>query len=366
MKVLMSADTVGGVWTYAMELARSLRGRDVSFVLATMGAPLSAAQRDEASALENVDMRESSFRLEWMDDPWEEVERAGQWLLELEARTRPDVVHLNGYAHGALPWTAPVCVVAHSCVLSWWAAVKGGDAPREWDRYRDAVRRGLRGADVVIAPSEAMLRAVRSHYGKLPPARVIYNGRAATRFSPGRKEPIVLSVGRLWDEAKNAAALEAIAGDLSWPVFIAGEARRPGGDRRDFGAVHCLGRFTERELASWLARASIYALPARYEPFGLSALEAGLAGCALVLGDIPSLREVWGHAALFVAPDDHGALSNAIERLAACDELRREFATRSRARALTYSPERMADQYVDVYYDLIAPRSLRKEVACVS
>ncbi len=32
-------------------------------------------------------------------------------------------------------------------------------------------------------------------------------------------------------------------------------------------------------------------LPARYEPFGLSVLEAALSGCALVLGDIPSLRE---------------------------------------------------------------------------
>ena len=362
----MSADTVGGVWTYAMELARALRGRDVSFVLATMGAPVSAAQRDEASALDNVEVQESRFRLEWMDDPWEDVERAGDWLLALEARTRPDVVHLNGYAHGALPWAAPVCVVAHSCVLSWWAAVKGGDAPPGWDRYREAVRRGLQGAGVVIAPSQAMLRSVRAHYGDLPPSRVIPNGRDATRFSPGLKEPLVLSVGRLWDEAKNAAALQAIADDLSWPVFIAGDARRPGGTWRDFSAVQCLGSLTERELASWLARASVYALPTPYEPFGLSALEAGLAGCALVLGDIPSLREVWGHAALFVPPDDHGALRNAIERLSASDELRCEFVKRSRARALTYSPELMADRYLAAYHDLIASRSAAKEVACVS
>ena len=35
----------------------------------------------------------------------------------LERRLRPDVVHLNGYTHGALPWRAPVLVVGHSCVL---------------------------------------------------------------------------------------------------------------------------------------------------------------------------------------------------------------------------------------------------------
>ena len=60
----------------------------------------------------------------------------------------------------------------------------------------------------------------------------------------------------------------------------------------------------------WLRRATIFALPARYEPFGLSALEAGLAGCALVLGDIP-MREVWHDAAMFVPPEQPAALENA-------------------------------------------------------
>jgi glycosyltransferase involved in cell wall biosynthesis len=333
MKVLMSTDTVGGVWTYAIELARALRSRNVSFLLATMGAPLSATQREQADALDNVEVEESGYRLEWMDDPWEEVERAGEWLLALEARARPDVVHLNGYAHGALPWTAPVCIVAHSCVLSWWAAVKETPAPAEWDRYRDAVRRGVRAADVVIAPSHAMLRSLRAHYGELPPARVIYNGREPTLFTPGLKEPFVLSVGRLWDEAKNTAALESVAGELSWPVYLAGDAQRPGGGRRDFGRVHCLGRLTEPELASWLARAAIYALPARYEPFGLSALEAALAGCALVLGDLPSQREIWGDAALFVPPDDPDALVAAIDHLIDDASLRRDYARAAHARA---------------------------------
>ena len=56
-----------------------------------------------------------------------------------------------------------------------------------------------------------------------------------------------------------------------------------------------------------MGRAAIYALPARYEPFGLSILEAALSGCALVIGDIPSLREIWADAALFVPSDGHDA-----------------------------------------------------------
>ena len=40
---------------------------------------------------------------------------------------------------------------------------------------------------------------------------------------------------------------------------------------------------------------------ALYEPFGLAVLEAAQAGCALVLSDIPTFRELWDGAALFVA-----------------------------------------------------------------
>ncbi len=65
----------------------------------------------------------SERRLEWMDDPWDDVARSGDWLLDLERKLRPDVVHLASYAHAARGFRAPTIVVAHSCVLSWWDAV---------------------------------------------------------------------------------------------------------------------------------------------------------------------------------------------------------------------------------------------------
>src|SRR4051794_10648344 len=132
MKVLMTADTVGGVWTYAMELTRALR--DTDFVIATMGGLPSASQLAEVPP--NARVIASGYKLEWQPEPWDDVARAGEWLLELEDREHPDYIHLNGYAHGALPFRAPKCVVAHSCVMSWWRAVKNEDAPVEWERYR--------------------------------------------------------------------------------------------------------------------------------------------------------------------------------------------------------------------------------------
>ncbi len=360
MKVLMTADTVGGVWTYSLQLAQALQTYGVEVSLATMGGALSEAQACEAACLPNLTLYRSGYKLEWMDDPWQDVAEAGEWLLCLEQRIEPDIVHLNGYTHAALPWRAPTLVVGHSCVLSWWRAVKGSDAPAEWSRYRREVERGLRAAGVVVAPSNAMLAALQRHYGPLDACRVVYNGldyghQGVSKRDVGEKEPFILSVGRLWDEAKNVAALGRVAPMLPWPVRTAGESKHPDGRRAVIEGVYPLGRLSQTNMRGWFSRASIYALPARYEPFGLSALEAGLAGCALVLGDIPSLREVWGDAALFVPPDDTAALQAALLELIADDGLRGEMGARAVQHALRYSAEAMAAGYMEAYAKLQEP-----------
>jgi glycogen synthase len=352
MRVLITADTVGGVWTYGLELVRGLGPHRAEVALATMGPPLSAQQRAEIRSIAGLAVHESDFKLEWMDDPWEDVRRAGEWLLELEERVEPDVVHLNNYAHGALPWRASTLVVGHSCVLSWWEAVRGEGAPDSWNRYRQEVARGLRAADLVIAPTAAMLASLDRYYGPLGATRVVPNGRDRARFPPGRKQPLIFSAGRLWDEAKNIAALERVAPDLPWPVYVAGEIQSPIGGRARPQHLRHLGRLEPTDLAAWLGRAAIYALPARYEPFGLSALEAALAGCALVLGDIPSLREVWGDAVLFVPPNDSGALREALLGLIAGPARRAALADRARARAFHFTPQRMVAGCLTAYHDL--------------
>jgi glycosyltransferase involved in cell wall biosynthesis len=101
-----------------------------------------------------------------------------------------------------------------------------------------------------------------------------------------------------------------------------------------------------------LSRAAIYALPAKYEPFGLSVLEAALSGCALVLGDIPSLRENWNGAAVFVNPNDTDELQNQLKRLIADRVWRKELAERALERSKAFTVERMTDAYVSVYREL--------------
>jgi glycogen synthase len=83
-------------------------------------------------------------------------------------------------------------------------------------------------------------------------------------------------------------------------------------------------------------------------------LEAASAGCALVLGDIPSLREYWDGAARFVPPDDHAALSVAVQRLIERPDEQRAAARLAVARAADFGIDRTADAYLQVYQTLIS------------
>ena len=364
-RILMTADTVGGVWTYALELTRALQPYGIEVLLAVMGPRLSAAQREDAHAIGNLNVFKSDYKLEWMPDCWHDVKRAGDWLLHLEDRLRPDVVHLNGYAHANLPWNSPTLVAGHSCVFSWWHSVHGDTPPSEWQRYKKEVKNGLQAADLVVTPSKAMLRALNTHYGSIENARVIPNGRSPEHFTPDVKRPFILSAGRLWDAAKNITRVAEIARELPWPVYLAGDTQAPQQQTHNQAlASHCrsLGTLSEPELRRWFAAASIYALPALYEPFGYTPLEAALSGCALVLGDIDSLREIWRDAAVFVDPNDITALKSELLNLTKDVERRRDLSERARERALEFTSARMGENYLAAYSELLV-HSKREELA---
>jgi glycogen synthase len=352
-KILMTADTVGGVWTYALELIRSWEPYPIQVALATMGAALTAGQRAAVQRLPQVRLYESTFKLEWMDQPWQEIDQAGAWLLEIRDAFRPDLIHLNNFCHGHLPWGKPVVVVAHSCVLSWWQGVKGHPAPAEWDTYRHRVQQGLQAADLVVAPSRTMLQQAESLYGPFRHSQLIYNGRQSKWFAYKTKEPFIFSMGRVWDEAKNLQALALAARHLRWPVYLAGEAKHPvTGQQQQWPNVHFLGPQSPEEIRDLLARASLFVLPALYEPFGLSALEAALSGCALVLSRIDTFKEIWGEAACYADPGDVPGLSRVLEELSQ-DEFRRHImGMRAMRQGLRYSARQMALQYLQAYQGL--------------
>lgn len=355
IKILMTTDTLGGVWTYTLELVQSLEKFNVQVVLATMGRALNNHQKQQVRLLNNLQVEESSFRMEWMKEPWEDVNRAGKWLLELEKKHAPDLIHLNHYAHAVLSFNAPTVVVAHSDIYSWWHHVKGEAPPEKYDTYFRVVQQGLRYADYVVAPTASMLACINEYYGKFENQAVIPNARITEKFNTVEKKPFIFSIGRIWDEAKNIKLLEEVADKCKWPIFIAGENQHPEhmqSNRERFENLHFLGRLSEKETANWLSQAAIYVMPAKYEPFGLSVLEAALSSCALVLGDIPSLRENWDGAAFFIDPDNPDSLENKFHMLQQDASLRTAVADAACHRAKNFTPERMASEYMAVYYNL--------------
>lgn len=349
-RVLMTADCVGGIWTYAMDLVGALAAHDVEVTLFVSGDVLSTRQMIEAGGLENLTLVRSELKLEWMAHSAADIAEARELLADLETVVRPDVVHVNGFAHAAAGFTAPVVAVAHGCVPTWWRAVRGEAPPAAFASYREGLRAGVAAADCLVAPGAAHLRAFLAENPAPRQSRIIRHGRNPAAYAPGRKEPVVLAAARFWDEAKNAATLTAAARTMQHSVRIAGEGVAPA------PGITVLGQLAPADLAREMAAASVFAAPSRYEPFGLSVLEAALSGNALVLADIATFRETWDGVATFVDPDDPRALAAALDGLAGDPARAARAGAAARRRGLALGATAMAAAYAGLYRELAATR----------
>jgi glycogen(starch) synthase len=355
MRILLTTDSVGGVWDHAVTLARELDAAGHEVLLAVIGEA-----RDERLARipAGVQVVSRRYRLEWMQDAADDVAAAGEWLKGLAEVWEADVVHLNQLAYAAAGFPAPVLTAVHSDVLSWWRRIHGCDAPAEWGTYARWVSEGLSASDAVVTPTRQQAELLWEHY-RLRPTRVIHNGiEVPAGEPPARADAVFLTVGRLWDRGKGADVLDeaaALLGPAFPPIHALGETVAPHGEV--FAAKHLqvLGRVERAEVDAWMQRASVYVGTSRYEPFGLAPLEAALNGCALVLTDIGTFRELWDGCADFVPPGDAPALAAALSRQAEDPARRARLAEGARKRALRrYTSARMAEEYLALYRQLSA------------
>ncbi len=366
MHILVTADTIGGVWTYTRELVAGLLRVGHRVTLVSFGNIPAPSQTQWMEGLKDLDYRPTAFKLEWMQDSQADLEASCEYLETLAAEAGPDLVHLNQFYYGAMRCDAPRVVVAHSDVVSWWAAVRGAEPlDSEWIRwYRAAVARGLALADAVVAPSQWMLDQVERHYSKPHLGHVVHNGRTPVLFNPYvTKEDLVLTVGRLWDGGKNASLLTEH--EMPIPVLIAGADRHPeqsgDGFSKDAKSLHVQfeAEQSERALSQLYARAGIYAATSRYEPFGLAPLEAALSRCAIVASDIPTFRELWDGAAIFFRNNDAASLKNVLTLLARDPGLRLRYGNLAFERARQqFTSDRMVEAYVSLYRSLVSAVAL--------
>jgi glycosyltransferase involved in cell wall biosynthesis len=356
LRILMTADAVGGVWVYATELACSLCKAGNEVMLAVIGPRPRPDQLRPLRGVHGLQLKITDLLLEWMDPAGTDIRRTGQMLRSIADEFQPDLVHLNSFREGNLNWSAPVLIVAHSCVQTWWLACRSGQLPGgRWLTYCDRVAAALSRADAWVAPSAAFRDLISATYRPPVQGSVIRNGLTIAARATA-KQPYILGAGRLWDEAKNLAAVAAIASELPWPVRVAGGMCGPdGGDvKAAYGQIKSLGALPRPALLDEMRDASIFVSPALYEPFGLTVLEAAASGCALVVSDLPSFRELWDDAALFVGPRDRNALRTALQSVCRDEAWRARLQAKARMRARRYSQRAMVGAYLRLYREMTA------------
>lgn len=354
MRLLMTADAVGGVWQYALELARALD--DVQVTLALLGPPPDADQRAAAAQVPGLRLAETGLPLDWLADGPGPVLAAGRAIARLGAETGADVVHLNAPALAAAGgFGMPVVAVNHGCLGTWWDAAGKGPVDPALAWLPDLIGRGLRAADRTVAPTRAYADATARRYALPVQPVTVHNGRSPLPLPPDAP-PFAgaLTVGRLWDEVKNTAVLDAVAGRIDAPFVAVGATRAPHGAAVDARHLQLTGPLPAADLAGWVARRPVFVSATRFEPFGLAVLEAAQAGCPLVLSDIPTFRELWDGAATFVDPDDADGFAAVITALLADPIARDAQGQAARDRAARYTPRAMASAMTAIYGDVRA------------
>ncbi|MBB1496562.1 glycosyltransferase family 4 protein [Paracoccus sp. MC1862] len=411
MRVLMSTDAVGGVWQYSLELASAL---DAEVVLAVLG-PMADTDQRAAAEVAVVRLVDTGLPLDWLSDGPAPVLAAADAIARLACEMGADVVHLNTPALAAARFAQPVVAVNHGCLGTWWDAARGGPVEPALAWLPELVGQGLRAADRVVAPTRAYAEATACRYGLTVTPTAVHNGRTQLalptipqgdfsgagslpvmpKAGPGRETSMptggktglhgrtplrslsgarpahgapclplgaphpfhgALTIGRLWDEVKDTATLDAAAALLDAPFIAIGATRAPHGATVTPAHLQATGPLPADQIAHWLSRRPVFVSAARFEPFGLAVLEAAQAGCPLVLSNIPTFRELWDGAATFVSPGDAAGFTKAIAALLSDPARHAALGQAARQRAARYTPAAMAAEMSGIYRDLLSAK----------
>lgn len=230
-----------------------------------------------------------------------------------------------------ISWVEPRAIAAEApnAIQGVWRLAKWGlkfAAPR-WPTWRRSL---LDSADAVLPNSRAEAGQLVRLFGADPGRiHVVPNGVSPrfaaadpTRFrSQVGTADCVLYTGRI-EPRKNVHALVAAAKAVGFPLVVIGntppgqEAYRRACAQAGGNGVTWLPAVAHDDptLASAYAAARVFALPSWFETPGLSALEAAVAGCALVITPNGCTREYFGERVAYARPDRPREIRQALRR----------------------------------------------------
>ena len=353
-----------GVSRYQTRLAQELaRLDDLDLVLYTQrGAEDASGINGATWRTPPIDVSNPAVRILWEQGP-----------LALQAR-RDGLDLLHGLAFVVPPlWRGPSVVTIHDLAF----LKLEGHAPARRVAYLSRMTKASVGhANRVIAVSEQTKRDIVELFGTDPDAIDVTplgvsdgltpltpDERARFRADKGLDRPTVLFLGTL-EPRKNLPnllrAFDMIATDADAELILGGaqgwlpaELQSALENVKHPERVRTTGFIPESELRFWLGGVDLFAMPSRYEGFGIPPLEAMACGTPVVASNTSAFPEVLGDAALLVDPEDVFAIADAMKRVLEDSALAAELRLRGSARAARYTWSETARLTRDSYIKAI-------------
>ena len=289
---------------------------------------------------------------------------------------RFDIVHL----HEPLMPALPLVVLRHSHAVNVGTFHAYRESHVGYEYGKPLIKRFIDKLDGRIAVSEAARDLVARYF---PGEYVIIpNGIDVERFSSPRIKPLpqyrdgkfnILFVGRLEKRKGVKYLLRAFSYvKAEFPnsrliVVGAYDAKdtRPYKRyvrRHRLEDVVFVGYASAEDLPRYYRTCDLFCAPSTgFESFGIVLLEAMAAGKPIVASNIAGYHNVLqdGAEGLLVEPKDEKALAEAIIRLLKDSELRQRMGERGRAKAPSYSWDKIAQRVLDYYQELLERKKLR-------
>ena len=258
----------------------------------------------------------------------------GRWRLIKDLRLyNPDIVH----DHLVPPLTRPVVRLGIDCTIvctEHGTAIQRARVERKW--WRKILERfDFLFCNLILANSKASYKALRHVYKIIPEKiKVVYLGINLTNLKPGKTKADYLKkfrigyLGRINNKHKGVDCLPNIAKKLceKWELPFEFVVAGDGPDRiktenfcHELGVAHFFHFYGwVQDVKSFLAQLNVLIIPSRFEPLGLTALEALAMNIPVIASNVGGLHEILDGCpcAILVPPDNIKAMAKAVMSIA--------------------------------------------------
>jgi D-inositol-3-phosphate glycosyltransferase len=384
----------GGMNVYVRELSRALAGRGVAVDIFT--------RRQAKDVADVVELAPGARVIHLDAGPHRHVDKydvldylpdfaCGVQHWRALMGTSYDLIHSHYWLSGRLAalfadrWGVPLVSMFHT-LAQLKNRVAESAAEREHAVRYEIERRAMAASDRVIAATEIDRKQIVRHYGELAPISIIPGGVDLELFRPAPRRAaraalgiatehnVLLFVGRI-QRLKGLEILlraAALLDDPSVRVMIVGGQPETVHESREINRLQHLavrlginervtfaGAISHERLALFYAAADCTVMPSSYESFGLVAVESLACGTPVVATRVGGLTSIVrdGETGFLVPWRDPAMFAERLRTLLANASLRRQFGAASRASVLRYGWQKIADEHLALYDEVLAAHS---------